>query len=658
MPEGWAKTARVLSEVWATALEVPVQVYLAEDVANTQYISATGLGGIAVLENAGAGGTYDGGVRGVLAAGEPTPGPGPPPTECLYDLYYPFRLKLNVGVTPVYGTSVYYVHCGQARYTFPAMPPGVPGGGVICTSLSIPVTCTITGLTLCEKVTNAEYEDRTSPLDPTDRTKAETWFADEASEVTVAGDGVSATGGLTGAGGEVDLGSAFSWIAEVHNNNFPTADTTFGRLADVMVFGVSGELAATLYNPGAGDAPSSVYPDWKREAPESGAYLRLVDDGGIALQRSATSNGGGTGGCIRSAPYILNYKGELTRQFDPDGDAPSGLLVAAEPRSWVDDAWVQDTWTAGSDYSKTQFGRTELFPREWQFLSGSGIGQITQASRVAQGEDVGGSTIAQNDAQVLFVCQPLTAGVVGNPFWGPFLTVTHLASLNLNDPRGAATRPSLWTGGAGVTVDGGDNDAWTVAAGTGSPKVSRVLTNRYELRMARLAGGVGEGEEWNPDWPYVLRRNRAGETYATFNDDPDWWDSGAGGCDEEDVWNWDFAYLFIGLTAPKTGTVQLKLTVWVPWVFDPCFSSPGERYKGSGGAFSISYTEKVLTYRFAVTAGANGVTVDLCKPQEGIVPVGECRLCVVKQLEWTLPGAGGTDEAWTLSGLNLILDSE
>jgi hypothetical protein len=388
----------------------------------------------------------------------------------------------------------------------------------------------------------------------------------------------------------------------------------------------------------------------------------VIDDGGIALQRSAAvawSVGVTyTGGVIRTAPVRLNYIGLYCRRFDIDGALPSGLVVKAEPRDWVDDAWVAHEWAAGADYSQLQFPKSELFEYEYRFLSESGKGEITQDSREEEGEDVGGSTIAKNDAQVMFLCQPLTAGVMGDPIWGPFMSLVHEATLNVNDPLDAATRPSLWTGGAGVTVDPANNDNWTAAAGTVSPTVTRDLTNRYEMRMDWLANHPETMNYHNPDAPYILRRNRAGETYLTFGDNPDWWDSDAGGCDEEDVWNWaEYAYLAVGIVAPRAGTVELELSYKVPHVTDPCNTDFGCRYGGDNPpGFTISYAEGTLTYRFAVEAGANAILVDLCLPREKLIPEGEHRLCVVKTLQWTLPTAGGSDEEWELTLLNLTED--
>lgn len=663
MPETYAKTALVADEVWTDTLEIDVL-----DGIPCRSVDASGLGGSANVTHIA---TFTATISPPLITpiwGEDSAETraaaqawidlhSKNPTWIRYGWIWEKKVQAPGGPPPNADRELVVVGNWPSK-TVPPLPMTYSWEGV--TSISFSVVCTVTGLTQCEKVTDAAYDSRMSPLDPTDRTRESTWFADDDSTVTVTGGGLSASGALAGAGAEVNMGTAFKWLASVSNNTFPAANTTYGRHAGPTCFGEDASLAATLYHPGSGPEPDGTnYPGWCRAVPASGAYLILLNDGGIALQSSAISGTAHVGGCARTAPVTLNYVGLFYRRFDPDGAAPSGLKIVAEPRDWVDSAWVQHEWNAGEDYSQTQFPKSELFTYEYQFLSGSGIGQITQASRIAQGEDVGGTTIAQNDAQVSFLCQPLTAGVTGNPIWGPFLGITHVTSLNINDPPGAATRPSLWTGGEGVTVDPGDNDSWTVAAGQSSPVVLRSLTNRYELRMDWLANHPETEDYHSPDAPYILRRNRSGETYLTFGDNPDWWSTAAGGWDEEDVWNLgEFGYLLAGIVAPKDGTVTLKLTYKVPTVSDPCNTDFGCRYGSHGETrFEISYVERTATYNLNVVAGANSVQVDLCKPTEGIVPEGEHRLCVVKEIEWTLPTAGGTDEEWELSGLALVLDT-
>jgi hypothetical protein len=347
-----------------------------------------------------------------------------------------------------------------------------------------------------------------------------------------------------------------------------------------------------------------------------------------------------SGSCARTAPIRLNYKGLYARQFDPDG-ASTGLMVTAEPRDWVDGAWVAHEWACGDDYSQLQFPKSELWQYEYRFLSEGGTCAVTQASRVTAGEDVGGTAIAQNDAQCAILCQGLSSGITGEPHWAGWLSLAHTASIDVNDPPGAATRPSLWTAGAGVTVDGAHNDKWT-GAGT----VSRALASLYPLRMARLASGWVPGDEYGTDWPYILRRARAGETAATFGDDPAWWAALPNG---EDVWNWsNYSYLAVGITAPAPGTVTLTLTVQVPTLYDPCYTSAADRW----GEFTFTQTERTFTYSVAVVAGANAVQVDLCKPNEGMVPEGDYRLCRVSNVQFTLPETG----EWTLTDLRLCED--
>ena len=671
MPGTYAKTACTANEAWAAGLMV---LGLGGTVGGVgglseipkpelQSIGVGALGGSAALAHTlytGYGYTNAEGCWGPPKTAIPAHPPPASPPYVWTGYYYRYTLTAGApGSTQSKDVWVWFFDRWQAIEASPTLPAG---DVILDGSEQYDFSCTITGLTLCEKVTDGSPANRTSPLDFTDRTKTEAWYADEYSTVTVSGGGLSVSGPLAGAGGVLDLSIGFNWGAAIGCNHFPAANTSYGKIVSPTCFGKTADLLQTLYDPHAGgteDEPSNLYyPGWGRTPPASGAYLKLVNDGGIALQRSAPAAWSVgttyTGGVGRGAPITLNYKGAYAAEFEPGG-AGSAMLVTAEPRSWVDGAWVADTWTFGADYSKTMMWRSELFASEWQFLSQSGIAEATQASRIVQGEDVGASAIAENDAQLGLLLQPLTLGVTGDPIWGPFLALTHAAALNVNDPPGAPARPSLWTAGSGVAVDPTNNDRWTVAAGAGSPAVSRSLVNLYEVRNDWLANHPETESYHNPDYPYILRRMRAGETYSTYGDNPAWWTARPNG---EDVWNWsNYSYLRVHLTAPRSGTVTLRVTYSVPTPSDPCYEDFGHRYgHEDDGGYSITYASFVATYSVPVVSGANTVQVDLAFPAEGVVPQGSRRLCIVQTVEWLLPAAGGSPEVWTLTDLQLVHD--
>jgi len=241
--------------------------------------------------------------------------------------------------------------------------------------------------------------------------------------------------------------------------------------------------------------------------------------------------------------------------------------------------------------------------------------------------------------------QPLTAGVVGNPIWGPFMEFSSPTLLSVDIPSGLSERPSLWTGGTGVTVDPANNAVWTVAAGASSPAVSRSYKNRYELRMARLASGWTPGLSYNTDWPFMMKANLAD---AVTMDDPQW----IAAVPYEDIWNWaNYSYLGLQLVSPVAGTVTIKVTYKVPTLSDPCYTCAEHRW----AEFTCTYTTRTATYTATVIAGSNANYIDLCKPQEGTVPQGEHRLHVITNVEITLPAGAG---AWTLNALLLCHDME
>jgi hypothetical protein len=503
------------------------------------------------------------------------------------------------------------------RYDDWALAASTPANVVTLESIAVPVTCTITGLVLAKQRTTAVNYTRSVPWDFTDQTVDHTWFAQVDAAVTVAGGGLSVSGDLAGAGAVVELGDSFNFSATIAHNNFPAADHTYGRHSDTKAFNIPLDFNVTLYNPGTGDAPSTALPDWKRAAPGSGAYLKLVNDGGIALQRSAVSSSGGTGEVIVTAPVKLNYKGDLARKWDPDGATYGDLKVIAEPRDWVDGAWVAHEWAFGSDYSQTQFPRSWLFEYEYRFLSDAGTIQVTTASREAQNEDVGGSAIAQNDQQLAILSQPLSGGVSGNPLW-PMVGITHLASVDLNDPVDATGRPSLWTALTGASVSGGDNDAWAVTAGAIGPRVTRELATRYWLRLGNLEGYSSDPAlPRNFDWPIICRPNQ--HTLEDLGDDAAW----DATVPFEDEWHWaQFSYLRLGLTAPKAGDVTLRVDYSTVSVYDPCYSSVEYR----AGDFEYTRTRHVATYTVTVAAGANDLYIDLACPNEGYIPTGSTRM--------------------------------
>jgi hypothetical protein len=646
MPDTWAKTSVTSVVAWEDALQIDQQAAtILTETAQVASLTVGALGGSASIVNGG--GPYSPATKyaGVLKTSNT------PPTPSIYTLYFPFVVTVSApGMGNSESSGVVWVSGGDVAFNFPNVPPAMPGGATLVSSLSVPVTCTVTGLTLCKKRTDGTNVTRNVPWDWSDQTVAHTWYAEEDATVTVSAYGLEVTGALAGAGAEVDLGTGFNWYATLVNNHFAAANTSYGRHASAECFGIPLDYDVTLYKPGTGDAPSSAYPDQKRAAPSSGAYLTLVNDGGIALQRSASvAPSAGTTysmGVAVTAPVKLNYIGSLARKWNPDGASYGDLKVIAEPRDWVDGAWVPHEWAFGADYSQTQFPRSWLFEYEYRFLSDGGTIQVTTASREAEGENVGGSSIAENDQQLAILSQPLSGGVTGDPLW-PMVGISHLTSLDLNDPADAPSRPSLWEAISGVSVDAGDNDSWTVSAGASGPSVRRTLATRYWLRLGNLQGYNNDpGLERNFDWPIVLRPNQhltedLGDAAA--------WETAV---PYEDEWHAaQFNRASLGLTAPKAGTVTLTVAYSTVSVDDPCYSSVEWR----ADEWAYSRTQHTATYTVDVSSGAGTYLIDLACPNENFLPVGDLRMMHVDSITFTLPDGGASPEAWHLDSLELVL---
>jgi hypothetical protein len=161
--------------------------------------------------------------------------------------------------------------------TVPPLPMTYSWEGVDALTLS--ASCVVSDLVLCRKRVAVAASGRQVPLDHTDCEVSDTWFAGDGAAVVVTGGGLSISGALSGAGAEVNLGTAFNFVGSILNNEFPAANTSYGKISSITCFGQSLSMGVVLYNPGNGAVPSAAYPDWHRAAPDSGAYLLLKDDG-------------------------------------------------------------------------------------------------------------------------------------------------------------------------------------------------------------------------------------------------------------------------------------------------------------------------------------------------------------------------------------------
>jgi hypothetical protein len=189
-------------------------------------------------------GTDNAAIRAAIQAWQPYSGTSPPG--------FPWLCGFNVWALTVSApgdSDVSYVVAGSCTPNQMASPTVWAWAGP--TEISFPASCDVSGLVLCRKRTNASYPGvRTSPMDFTDQTVDDTWFADEDSTVTVTGGGLSASGALAGAGAEVNMGTAFNWWASLVNNYFLSALTSYGRIASPTCFGEDASDFGGLLPPG------------------------------------------------------------------------------------------------------------------------------------------------------------------------------------------------------------------------------------------------------------------------------------------------------------------------------------------------------------------------------------------------------------------------
>jgi hypothetical protein len=174
--------------------------------------------------------------------------------------------------------------------------------------------------------------------------------------------------------------------------------------------------------------------------------------------------------------------------------------------------------------------------------------------------------------------------------------------------------------------------------------------------MERLADHLNDPDaEHHPDWPIMLKANLPiGET----QDDPDWWSSATGGVDSEDITNWtNYAYILVGLTAPRAGTVRLAIDYRVPAISDPCYTDFGWRF-GADGEWEYSTTARRLTYDVAVEAGAGSYLVPFILNRERVLPTKAWRRHIIESIRFELPETADpeVDETWELTGLALVED--
>lgn len=642
-----ARTAVEMGTTWNATLEILNQdlVTTVADV-ETQSVGLSAIGGSATLTK------YASGAYGNVIIG-PAQTPAPPdmpPFMQWVGFYRAWTATAAVGMEAS-DSVVYGLWITDGGEPVPALHEEV-SGAILSTDdhLSIPVSIAVSGIYLkCARTSNPP-DDR-SLMDYTDQTGADVWYADEETTVTVTCGAASAQGSLTYSDEEVEIGSAFYLNLSMAIEQAPTADTVYARISDIQWGDTAvGGDGVDLWKPGAeGTDPNGD--GWCRE--QDGDAYHVVAGNTCEMSHTAgTSSDDSWSGAI-GTPYILTLT-PLDGKFSAEGPSYD-INYTSNPVTWD-----SETETYVPDVFSTPYGPivhagiTWLYEWEWRKLSSTSIQvRVDQEWREANNENVGGETETHNDQRAGLCMWPLTAADrTSAPWWSSGFGAAHLSSIDINDTYGLPSRASPWEAGAGVTVDPGDNDKWTVTAGATAPAVSRSLLTRYWLRMDRLAGGIWiPGLEYHPDWPIMLKANLP---LLTTEDDPDWWSSATGGVDAEDITNWaNYRYLQLGINAARAGTMRVTVAYSVPTISDPCYTGATYRWE----EFEYTRTQHTVSYDVTVAAGANTALIDLVLNREHAPITGAYRMQVVDSIAISLPAnPGETDDTWTLTGLALVED--
>lgn len=653
-----ARTAIDMSTAWTCDLEIPAQTYSALDKATTDHVTATFFTADAVLENDGGNVGNPKWAASVLAAGQTPPsGPG---QHATYDMYYPFRLRIIAGGVMSQVGPTYWVLAGQTEQYFPYVAT-MPSGATLVTSLSIPVSFGVEGLYV-RRVRTSSPPPKRQLLDFTDQTITDSWWADTATEVTVSGDGMSDSHGLTYSDEEVEIGSNFNLSAEIHLNNAPTASTVYGKISNITWALAAGGSQVDLYNPGdAGDIPNgTVAPGWSRTWTTNDAF-HVSAGNDIEMDHLSGTSSSGTFDMAMSAPVMVAVT-PWDEMFDMDGGAyDPDIVFTSNFIGWIGSTSYVTEFSG--HHAETQSATSWLRKEEYQKLSSNAIQvRVTTDWREQNVEDVGSDsddylTETRNDIRCgLLACGIDATGASGDPHWDGGISWGQYETQDVLNTEGQSIRGSHWVAGGGATLDPGDEDVWIVSPGSTAPTVTRTLSTRYWLRMDRLAELQDDPDaEHLQDWPIMHLANiDIGQT----GDDPDWWDPNAGGVEVEDVYCWaNYRYLKLGFESPRDGSITIDVDYdVVDYIYDPCYTSFEWRF-GLEGFWEYERSARHVTYHVDLDKGTSTYSVDLYSNDEGIHPVGANRMQVVGQIRITLPpNSSGSDETWHITDLMLSHD--
>lgn len=589
------------------------------------------------------------------ALNDPPP-PGQGPNGCWVGSYYHYEVQLIAPEMMGEYIIPLYIWLGDNWSPITNIPGlAFPAGSVVCDTdeFTLNVSISVQGLFLKATIEDLSPDDR-NKLNFTDEAVDYKWYSDgnTRSTLTVSGGGIS----------ETRTGSFGTWNKDEEVDIL--IGSTFGCQYSIgLKVGYEGYKFAAIsdikWGPGsvATNGIEKLYSTngstWSRTLPGANYWYFYSDSNAIIPMRHGTTVTTGAAWLGTSvAPYIVKYHmtDESTNYFDQAGQA-AGMVYLSNYIIWDDeDTYHLEPVSNGLVVTQAASSWNEAYPSEWQKLtSRSIIVYEREADRLASGDNLGDPdsedySIATNDAQ----CQipipkldatDLTLSSYGGCFWANFGSIVHTTSQNVNDPPTAA-RPSLWTS-TDITVDGTNNDLWTLGTNSTTNFVHRDLKTRYYDRMARLAGGYVPGDEYSATWIWAVKAN------IDLDDDPDWETS----IPYEDIVNWsNYKYVNIDMTSEIAGTVTMQIQYDVPTITDPFYSCASYRWE----EFEYDLSSYVLSWTFDIVVGANSVLLDMTCNDQKVVPVKDRRIFLVKTITFELPNNPDTENTKNIE-LNQIL---
>lgn len=382
--------------------------------------------------------------------------------------------------------------------------------------------------------------------------------------------------------------------------------------------------------------PNGDYPDssrWLVSAP--------ADKIGISRLEGSTADSHARWDGYIMAPYILRPSWQ-PRDFD-DTEAEERELPRLDLGGLILDPGLSD-WLVLPTYSWKDYAAEVINPVLTATMVEEELDALDlnpQVERANNPEDPEGAKTVYHDRRCKLWAWPLTESDYTNaPFFNDdpdhrVLYIYQTGSINVNLPPGLGTRPSSWTAGTGATVDGSNNDLWTIAAGQEAATVYRDLETRFYYQMERLADHLDDPDYWHDeDAPRKLKANLP-VVWEGYDEE----DEGHVAVMEElskpeDVTNWsNRSYLYAKLVGGAGLAVKVRLTYSTVEITDPWYTDFAYRF-GAGGPYGEAEWEwsrtdgLVVTYSvdrdglpMVLEAGDNELWVDLACPDENLVPI-------------------------------------